>query len=896
MKKFLLIALVAFCSVSCELIGSIIDDIKDMIDQPTEIYLTFDESDESRVATNEDGKLVWSEGDKVSFFNRSNGNSCWALAEQAGYREGIFTKVQEYDGGEELDYSVVLYPYNEQNTLFVSEQVVHATIPGVQKYVENGHDLDACLMVASGTGDSFALKDVCGRFSIYVTGSKRLVKISLACENGAQMAGKVAVNYADSSLSLIDEGLLSDAENVKEVVIETGEGIQLDEKSATRFCFILAQTIMPSSMILTMTFDDGTTSTQRIEKLSGLIIKLPVIGVVIPGTDNNGGNEGNEGTGGDNSGGDNEGDDNGEGGSEGNEGTGGENNGGNNGGTNNGYTFVPHDIPSSQIWYKSVDGEIIEPATDDFGANIISNSYKNGKGIIHFDGPISKIGNAAFRFRERLIAIGIPLSVESIGAFAFDSTNITDFIVPHSVKEIPEGLFDCVGTLERLQLHDDITRIGRVAFNGCERLLDLDFPDRLEEIGNNAFSGCKSFRCIKLPYYVRTIGSGAFDNCTGVTNVVLGESVESIGYKAFDCCTSLVSINIPNSVKYIAEEAFMRCSSLKSIIIPRGITTIKDSLFEECHSLEKVELCDDITVIQDEAFKNCKSLTKINLPYGVTKLGYAAFRGCESLPTINLPGSISTIENHVFNGCSSLDGVVLPDGLTTLAMGVFTDCKSLTKITIPYGVTKLEGGTFKNCAKLAQVELPNSVNYMGNATFYGCASLASIELPSDLTEISQSLFYGCSKLERIDIPYYLKTIGESAFYGCTSLSAIDFPNDCCLITIGKSAFYGCTSLKRVILPDNLTTLGGNAFFECRGLEWVTLQYKVTEIGKSAFSGCTSLKEVECKPQTPPTIGATVFNRTAPDLKIYIHVGALDAYRQASGWSEYADAFVPADFQ
>ena len=59
MKKFLLIALVAFCSVSCELIGSIIDDIKDMIDQPTEIYLTFDESDESRVATNEDGKLVW---------------------------------------------------------------------------------------------------------------------------------------------------------------------------------------------------------------------------------------------------------------------------------------------------------------------------------------------------------------------------------------------------------------------------------------------------------------------------------------------------------------------------------------------------------------------------------------------------------------------------------------------------------------------------------------------------------------------------------------------------------------------------------------------------------------------------------------------------------------------
>ena len=870
MKKLLFVVATLLFATSCELIGRI-EDWLSPSPAEQELYISLEQEGEpSRVQLDNVGKTVWTAEDKVSVFYNNSGNSCWCYAGETGESSGVFYNQLYVEDGETLKDIVLLYPYAESNSLSVADQCVYVTIPALQHYEKDSYSIGANPMVASGDGDSFELKNVCVRLKLNVTGEKKVVKMTLTGDKGEQMAGRVAINYRDYTLSLIDEGSLSEEECAKQVTLDMGdEGVQLS-KTPTAFYFVLAQSELPSAMTLVATYDDGTTRTTKIQKLSGLDIKRPVIGVVIPGVggDDNGGNDDNG--------------DNGE--------------GGNSGTNNQGFTFNIADIPSSQIWYKSVDGEIIEPATDDFGANIISNSYKNGMGIIQFDGPISKIGNAAFRFRERLIAIGIPLSVESIGAFAFDSTNITDFIVPYSVKEIPEGLFYCVGTLESLQLNDDITRIGRVAFNNCERLPDLDFPDRLEEIGDNAFSGCKSFRCIKLPYYVRTIGSGAFDSCTGVTNVVLGESVESIGYKAFDCCTSLVSINIPNSVKYIAEEAFMRCTSLKSITIPRGITTIKDSLFEECHGLETVELCDDITVIEDEAFKNCKSLTKINIPYGVTKLSYAAFQGCASLPTINLPGSISTIENHVFNGCSSLDGVVLPDGLTTLAMGVFTDCKSLTKITIPYGVTKLEGGTFKNCAKLAQVVLPKTVSYIGNATFYGCASLVSIDLPMDLTEISQSLFYGCSKLERIDIPYYLKTIGESAFYGCTSLSAIDFPNDCCLTTIGKNAFYGCTSLKRVILPDNLTTLGVNAFFRCIGLEWVTLQYKVAEIGKAAFSNCTNLKEVECKPQTPPTAGTYIFNNTASDLKIYIHVGALDLYRQASGWSDYADAFVPADFQ
>ena len=689
MKKFLLIALVAFCSVSCELIGSIIDDIKDMIDQPTEIYLTFDESDESRVATNEDGKLVWSEGDKVSFFNRSNGNSCWALAEQAGYREGIFTKVQEYDGGEGLDYSVVLYPYNEQNTLFVSEQVVHATIPGVQKYVENGHDLDACLMVASGTGDSFALKDVCGRFSIYVTGSKRLVKISLACENGAQMAGKVAVNYADSSLSLIDEGLLSDAENVKEVVIETGEGIQLDEKNATRFCFILAQTIMPSSMILTMTFDDGTTSTQRIEKLSGLIIKLPVIGVVIPGVGN--GNS-DDNTGDDNTGDDNQGDDNPAG-------------------------EVTAD--SKTIYYTTTDGNVIEPESMDFGANIISNTYENGIGKICFDDHVTKIGKDAFENIKTLETITLPISITSIGDSAFAGCDaLTTAKIPNSVTELGYGIFDSCVSLVNVSLGNSIPTITRSMFYDCFKLTKIVIPDSVKTIEDFAFCECYRLVDVQFGSNVESIGDWTFDKNIRLESISLSHKLVSIGDGAFAGCKILQSVTMGDSVKSVGTQAFSGCEKLKEFNT-------------------SLATADKRGLIIDGELKGFApaDITEFAIPDNVTAIGAYVFYECKNLAGVTIPSSVRTILDLAF--CmTGLNNVTIPHSVTTIGSSAFATCNSLASVTLENGVTTICEKAFYGCSKLTGISFPVSIESIQNSAFGSCSALNSVYCHSEIPPVA----------------------------------------------------------------------------------------------------------------------------------------------------------------
>ncbi|MBQ2992546.1 MAG: leucine-rich repeat domain-containing protein, partial [Alistipes sp.] len=126
---------------------------------------------------------------------------------------------------------------------------------------------------------------------------------------------------------------------------------------------------------------------------------------------------------------------------------------------------------TNQIWYTSSDGNVVEPYSGDynsnatamqtFGANITSNTYENGVGVITFDGDVTTIGGGAFRDCDALTSITIPDSVTTIGEGAFNSCDaLTSVTIPDSVTTIGEGAFNSCDALTSVTIPDSVTTIG----------------------------------------------------------------------------------------------------------------------------------------------------------------------------------------------------------------------------------------------------------------------------------------------------------------------------------------------------------------------------------------------------------------------------------------------------
>ena len=136
---------------------------------------------------------------------------------------------------------------------------------------------------------------------------------------------------------------------------------------------------------------------------------------------------------------------------------------------------------SNQIFYTSIDDILVTPynsESDGFGANIISNEYKDGKGVITFDSDITQIGASAFKDETSLLSVEYPETVTSIGYSAFRNCTALegDLIISDAVKTIGDYAFaNCTGYNGVLVIGSNVTKIGDLAFMGKSSTQPLNF-------------------------------------------------------------------------------------------------------------------------------------------------------------------------------------------------------------------------------------------------------------------------------------------------------------------------------------------------------------------------------------------------------------------------------------
>lgn len=244
---------------------------------------------------------------------------------------------------------------------------------------------------------------------------------------------------------------------------------------------------------------------------------------------------------------------------------------------------------------------------------------------------------------------------------------------------------------------------------------DVVIPEGVTRIGSLAFSGCQSLVSISIPQSVTTIEGGAFKHCHQLTSVSVLGDVSWIPYDAFKDCDRLSSVRLPASVTEIGRSAFEGCSALESIDLPASVRTIRTCAFADCFSLRAIELPEGAYEIGGGAFENCKALTSLSLPSTMSKIGQDAFLG-SGIREIELPPSMAVGDRGRFladigvfdeNGCAIEDGVLykcvpkgevlrVPDGVRVIEKDVLSRLfgyyvrQKPTRIVFPDSLTSIK--------------------------------------------------------------------------------------------------------------------------------------------------------------------------------------------------------------
>ena len=721
MKRFFLFALVATIFAACATDQT--QDVAVGIEAPETLTVSFDE--ESRIEL-KNGKTVWSAGDLLSVFYRSNANEKWQFQGQTGDRSGAIKRVANgNEATHELSNIVIVYPYNANYYINPRTYNVQATLPAIQTYLADSYGLDGSVMISSSEYKNFSLKNVCGWLKVQLTGNGEAVRyITLKGNNGEQVAGEIYINSENASCELAAEsGIIGDDMQVggsmfeegtvlTKVTLDCGNGVTLGSK-AKAFYIALPPQQFSNGLTIDIEAIDGSKMTKS--TLNEITIErnaiLPMTAFAYEGV-------------------------------------------------------VPEVF---EIAYTTNDGKPLDPyTTDGFGANFVENVFDpaTSQGALKFDGQMTRIPDRAFVGCSNLTEINITQQIKSIGAEAFNGC------LALAVMKIPES----------------VRSIGDKAFYHCSGMQEITIPKGVS-IGVSSFEGCSGKANINCSIPYGYYSAGKFYKAN-FNEVVLGEGITSIGSWGFYNCSNIKKISIPNSLTYIDYEAFSGCgnieqiniSSLESwckisfedstahpacqntklfladkelidVVIPESVTSIEPYAFYFIKSIKSVTIHDKVTYIGNKAFYACSTLTNAHIGNRVTSIGDSAFSTCSSLTSVTIGNSVTSIGEYAFYYCSSLTSITIPDRVTSIGDSAFYYCRSLKSVTIPDSVTSIGDSAFRQCSSLTSVTIGNSVTSIGSSAFSSCSSLKEVySKPTTPPSGGSYMFDGNASGHKIYVP------------------------------------------------------------------------------------------------------------------------------------------------
>ena len=491
----------------------------------------------------------------------------------------------------------------------------------------------------------------------------------------------------------------------------------------------------------------------------------------------------------------------------------------------------------------------------------------DGNGTLKLPARLQTLGTAAFVLNRSLYKVDMGAcmayagTTSAGGEAAFESCyKLKEVILPSSLSEMPQYMFDDCIALEKVNLGDTkVDTIRSYAFANCTSLKEVTLPDTLEWLYSYtfAFSGLTS---IKLPdrmaVATRQIWSYAFAGCTNLSEVSVPSDMYEVPIYAF-AQTAIKEFTVPRGIKSssgLSSYAFYLCSQLERFYVEEGNPTFEvtdegilymkatesnDALLYICPpNLQAEELVLDrmFTSIPVQFFQLVSGIKKIVVPNSVKTVNAGAFYYSKIEEVEFEAGSDLDFKPYVhysiFEGCTNLRKVVLPDHMTSVSAAMFYGCENLTEIELPESVIAIYDDAFTLCTGLTSINLEN-VEFLGGSAFMFCEGLRNVYLGKNLsyfcTDVNYKVFEGCSGLEEIkvhednkilkDIDGVLFDKGGSILYvypAAKQGSEYIIPEG--VTKVDELSFGYNKYLQKVVLPETLKSVGTFAFYHTEQLD------------------------------------------------------------------------------
>ena len=443
-------------------------------------------------------------------------------------------------------------------------------------------------------------------------------------------------------------------------------------------------------------------------------------------------------------------------------------------------------------------------------------------------GNLKTIRDKAFQRCEKLEIVNLPEGLETIGLNAFYNSS----------------------ALHTVTIPSTVTSVGAAAFQGTQ-------------LYKSAVQNDDTY--IYADKWLIAIHTNKKATLMEVTDTAIKNDCVGIAAQVFRDLPELKAVTLPASIKYICEDAFFACPKLNKFVSPKdGVTHIFPYAFAYCQTLSNIKLGEGLKVIDRYAFFDCKLLDNSTfenssiIPKSVEKIGTNAFKGTKLWEN---PGSDGVIYagNWVVGMVATNNSdqtVVLKDGTIGIGDYAFYENSFISGISGLAQVQHIGYGAFYKCSNLTSVTLNNNLKKIEDYTFYGCTRLVEVEMPRNLQSIGRSAFYKCQWLDSVDLSKSkVQTIGEYAFFSCINLKSVNLGEH--LTSLGARSFALCESLQEITLPDSLKVVSTRAFYKCKALSSIQFGAGVENIEQQAFQGCTDLTEIVL-PDNIKTIGVRAF--------------------------------------